>query len=703
VRPTESAHSWLLDAAVSAGMADAAVTATNLPETLSGAWTTAAHACGVTPAHLAEAVARAFGLELADPRNVDALASRLIPERFARLYETAALAEDDQHLYVATADPTRLDAERDIGFASGRTVVFRVAPPQVVAELITSQYDGGATFESVLGDLTEDLAAAVQVVEDAAPQEVDSEDAESAPVVRLSNLIMRAAMEQNASDVHFEPGRGEGTVRMRVDGVMRVFMHMPMATHNRVTSRIKIMARLDIADRLHPQDGRARVQVDGTSLDLRISTVPTRESEKTVIRLLNPKGSEHLDSLGLSPDDLRRVRRLIGFRSGIVLVTGPTGSGKTSTLYAAIRELASTEVNVMTVEDPIEYEIPGITQMQVELKRNVTFSNALRAVLRQDPDVILIGEIRDSETAHIAVQASMTGHRVLATLHTNDAASAVSRLTDLGLDRASIANTLRGVLAQRLVRRICPHCTKPHPGALTAAEEQLQTVYHVAPTMLGEGCTRCGGTGYLGRVPVLQVLSVTPAMTEMLGRGAPLAELERAAVAGGMHSLLEAGAARVASGETTLQELERVIGQGHEVQPPAPVSKSANFGEHRVLVIDDDATHRRIARRLLEKADFDVVEAVDGESGIDTLTRDTDFVLVLLDLTLPGKSGRDVFEWMRRRGDLAEVPVVVLTASEDPETEAELMEIGVDDYIRKPIEPRRFIARVRATLRRAAA
>src|SRR5438552_4641942 len=318
-----------------------------------------------------------------------------------------------------------------------------------------------------------------------------------------------------------------------------------MVTLNFIVSRINVLGKLDIADRIRPQDGRSRVTIDGKFIDLRISTVSTRESEKAVIRILRPENTKQLEEVGITPRELARLRQLLNCRDGIVVVTGPTGSGKTTTLYSAIREIASGDINISTVEDPVEYELPGITQIQVDPKRGVTFANSLRALLRQDPDVIFVGEIRDTETAQIAAQAAMTGHLVLATMHTNDAMATVARLLDLGLDRQTIAATLRGTLAQRLLRRVCPDCAQPLIGSLTEEEEALGARYGVLPLSRAVGCKRCGNTGYRGRLPLIEVAVITPTLADMIAGGATANALQRAAVAQGMAPLRDVAVARV--------------------------------------------------------------------------------------------------------------------------------------------------------------
>ena len=348
----------------------------------------------------------------------------------------------------------------------------------------------------------------------------------------------------------------------------------------------------------------------------------------------------------------------------------------------------------MTVEDPVEYEVGGITQIQVEPKRGVTFPSALRAILRQDPDVVFVGEIRDLETAQVAVQAAMTGHLVLATLHTNDALGVIPRLIDLGLDRASIAGALRGIVAQRLVRRMCPKCVQGIDGNLTDAEIRLAGIYGIKPTVRAEGCDHCGMTGYRGRTPVNEVFLPTPAILELVAKGATVQELQRAATATGMRVMREVALEKVRQGTSTLQEVERVLGEGISETAPA-------IDQPRILLVDDDPTVRTLARLLLEKNGFRVTEVGDGPEAIEHFTAGEECALVVLDLNLPTLSGLEVLDRLRSSASTAGVPVVVLTGSEGDDAEIDAMNAGADDYIRKPLEPARFVARVKAALRRA--
>ena len=688
-----AASHWLIEVARGAALAGAERLTLEPQIGLADAWVSVARGCGISEDDLARHVATRYKIGIADLANATPLAQALVPEKAARRYQVFPLRENDRQLVVATANPADLDAEQALGFVSGRTPVFEVAPPAALQEALDNRYAPDRLVENLIDGLGAEFED-VEFLEESGPEQVAAKDVETTPVVKLTNLILRDAVRSGVSDIHLEPGRDGALVRFRVDGVLRTHMRLPMPALNRVISRIKILGKLDIADRMRPQDGRARVQVQGRAFDLRISTVPTREAEKAVIRILDPRSTKRLEDLGVAAPELARLRRLLTHRDGVVVVTGPTGSGKTTLLYAALRELATGEVNIMTVEDPVEYELPGLTQIQVETKRGVTFASALRSILRQDPDVLLVGEIRDLETAEIAVQASLTGHLVLATLHANDAVAAVARFTDLGLDRVKLASTLRGSVAQRLMRRVCPSCAVPTDGALAPEEAKLLARYGVTPKVRAVGCAKCAQTGYRGRIPVVEVLIGSAAIEGLISSGVPAADLQRAAVAGGMRTLREVALERVSSGETTLQEVERVLGGATEDEP-------ATAAPSRVLLVDDDAVNRALARGVLQKNGYEVTEAADGLAALDVLAADPGYALMVLDLDMPRMGGLEALGRVRSSVHTAALPVIVLTGSTSEDSEVVVMDQGADDYVRKPIDPARFVARVKATLRRA--
>jgi type II secretory ATPase GspE/PulE/Tfp pilus assembly ATPase PilB-like protein/CheY-like chemotaxis protein len=675
---------WLVRVAAREGLCSPDAIDIRVDTPTADAWSAVADASGLSHEELAVRVARAMGLQVAEFTTAEPNALNLVPLPVARQYNLFPLREDDRRLIVATSEPLNLEAEQALSFASGRTVVMEVAPPSTVDEAVNAQYAPDRAVESMLAGLDTEVADSVRLVEEIEPESVDAHDLQTGPVVQLVNLMLRDAILQGASDIHAQPSAAGAKIRFRVDGLLRTYAQVPIRVLTRIVSRIKVLGKMDIADHLRPQDGRARISMEGRFFDLRISTVPTRDSEKAVIRVLDTGGAPALDALGMAEPEVRQLRKLLSHRDGIIVVTGPTGSGKTTTLYGVLREVETEDVNVMTVEDPVEYELPGLTQIQVEPKRGVTFASALRAILRQDPDVIFIGEIRDRETAEIAVQASLTGHVVLATLHANDALGSIQRMLDLGLERSAIVESLRGALAQRLARRICASC-----GGVA------------------DGCKHCGFTGFRGRFPVAEVFVMTPELQQAVLRGVPPAELHATAVAAGMRPMQDVGVERIASGETTTAEIERVLGESSTPPPPtAPFAHPGDGAEPvespHVLLADDDGATRTMARAVLEGGGFRCSEAADGEDVLALLKLGSEFDLVVLDLEMPAVGGREVLQHLRATVATASLPVIVLTGTGvGEETELELMDSGADDYLLKPIDPPRLLARVRAVIRRA--
>src|SRR5256714_3903297 len=405
------------------------------------------------------ALSTRFRLKLADVSTIDPKVREGVPEQLARRYRVLPLRITDSYLEVATANPFDLDAEEALAFATAREIRSLLAAPSRIAEKLDEMYRPEKALDKMLQGM--EGSADLVLHRETEPEELVASEAEASqrPVVRLVDLIISEGILSRSSDIHIEPEEGGVAVRYRIDGVLRQVMKIPRAAGLPLISRIKIMSSLDIADRLRPQDGRARVAVNSQPIDLRVSTLPASLGEKVVIRILDPRATvKSLDSLGMIAGEVEAINALLQNHEGIILVTGPTGSGKTTTLYSAIRQIQSEGVNIVTVEDPVEYRMQGIVQVQVQEKAGLTFASALRSILRQDPNVVLIGEIRDRETAQIAVQASLTGHLVLSTLHTNDAANAVTRLVDIGVEPYKIAAALRGVVAQRLMRKLCTTC-----------------------------------------------------------------------------------------------------------------------------------------------------------------------------------------------------------------------------------------------------
>ena len=533
---------------------------------------------------LIDIAAAAARLPRADLAHVSNHALALVPEKWARRFHVLPLGATESRLVLATAHPYDVDCERTLGFATGRAIEFALASPRAIGRAIDLHYRGDVAARAPerhveVQHLGRDADAAPPSVLDDSP----------ASITRLVDELLGEGIASRASDIHIEAEEQGIAVRHRVDGVLQVVRRLPRALGPALVSRIKILSGLDIADRLRPQDGRARVAVNGVAVDLRISTLPASHGEKVVIRVLDSRASLiTLDRMGFNTGELARVERLLDAKEGLILVTGPTGSGKTTTLYAALRLLKQRGVNIVTVEDPIEYRLPGIVQVQVHERAGLTFASALRSIMRQDPDVLLIGEIRDRETAEIAIQASLTGHLVLSTLHTNDAASAVTRLIDIGVASYRIATAVKGVVAQRLLRRLCPEC---HAG-LEAG--QLSSEALVAQAQTGRRCVTCLGTGFRGRLAIVEVLVGTPEFERSVAANDPTERIAEVARAAGMRSLWQSGMEHVRRGETTLDELRRVTSPEQTADAmavdvaPRVVSEPLLAGEAFVLRSDLD-------------------------------------------------------------------------------------------------------------------
>jgi len=513
----------------------------------------------VSERDLASSVGQALGLPAADAdrlRQPADCVARLSSE-FMKRYQVLPVGEGDAVVEVAMDDPTDSDTLQALELALGK----RVQP------LIATGGEIQSALQAVLGATAEGMAVESVGLVPAAAADLDDIDqlrdmASEAPVIRTVNQLIARALEIRSSDIHIEPFDGNLVVRFRVDGVLRMVDAPPAASAAAVVSRIKVMSNLNIAERRLPQDGRIKMRVEGREVDMRISTVPTLHGESVVIRLLD-QGGGRLDfpQLGFDEHTRRAFERLLDRPQGIILVTGPTGSGKTTTLYAALDRLNTPEKKILTVEDPVEYQIRGVNQIQVRPNIDLTFANALRSILRQDPDVIMIGEMRDTETARIAVQAALTGHKVLSTLHTNDAPSSVTRLLDMQVEDYLLTSTVDGILAQRLVRRLCPHCRqayRPEPRWLREAGLGVLAGSTEIDLYKPVGCPQCEQTGYWGRTTILELLVMSDAVRRVILEQRNADAIRQVALAEGMIPMRIDGYKKAVSGSTTVEEVERV-------------------------------------------------------------------------------------------------------------------------------------------------
>jgi type IV pilus assembly protein PilB len=525
---------------------------------------------------LAAVIGRHCGVPAINLRecDLDPAVVRLIPPESAIKYTLIPVARTGTTLTVATADPTNVFVMDEIKFMTGLEVEPVVASESAIREALARLAGGrpaaasGRTSEAATS-ATESLGTrddTLELLTDAAPFDAAALEPQGveAPIVKLVNGLMLSAVQKGASDVHIEPYEKELRVRFRIDGQLHAVMAPSLRYRDAIVSRVKIMARLDIAEKRLPQDGRIKARVSDRGqrreIDFRVSVLPTLFGEKVVLRLLDPDGLQlDMSRLGFDPEALARFDRAIRNPWGMVLVTGPTGSGKTNTLYSSLAQINRPGVNIVTVEDPVEFSLPGINQVQVREHIGLSFANVLRSLLRQDPNVILIGEIRDGETASIGVKAALTGHLVLSTLHTNDAPSSVNRLVNMGVEPFLVSSSVHLICAQRLVRRICEHCRESYDVAPAALIEVGFTPAEAAALrpQRGRGCDRCGGSGYKGRVGVFEVMEVSDSLRDLIGRGAPTTELRRQAVADGMRPLRQSALQKVRDGITTLDEVAR--------------------------------------------------------------------------------------------------------------------------------------------------
>lgn len=489
-------------------------------------------------------------------RKIDPDIAQIIPEPAARRYHLICIGRVDNKITLAMADPTDILALDDVRIRTGLIPEPVLSFYDDIERALEAAYSGGdSKWQAIVGETGEEL----DVVKD--KEELPDEVMVDAPIVRLADLIITQAIAQKASDIHIEPFEKQLIVRYRIDGLLREVMSPPKTLQAALISRFKIMANLNIAEKRIPQDGRIQVNIKRDRYDLRVSALPCLWGESIVMRILDRKSvMVELDQLGFHPDILEKWKKLITFPNGVILVTGPTGSGKSTTLYATLNDINEPDTKIVTIEDPVEYNIHGINQVQVHPKVGLTFANGLRAFLRQDPDVMMVGEIRDHETALIAVQSALTGHLVLSTLHTNDSVSAVTRLIDMGVEPFLLASSVQGVMAQRLVRTVCSNCKRSIKAvkAIAAKFEEYEIPASSLQLVRGEGCDTCAGSGYKGRAGVHELMVMTDEIRRMVLERTSTADLKQLALQQGLRTLYHDGLVKVSQGLTTLEEVLRV-------------------------------------------------------------------------------------------------------------------------------------------------
>jgi type IV pilus assembly protein PilB len=717
----------------------------------------------ITEKDLAVLLATTLRLRLIDLTSYpfDPQLSRELKESTATRYELVPIRVEERAIEIATANPLDLDAVKAVEFATGKRVQLVVATRQEVRDALGHVYRLQESLDQFLQHVPDEQVTLNELRDDGGDLRTIAKEAELPPVVKLADIILIEGIKSRASDVHIEPGTDSVAVRYRIDGILEESFRFPKWVQNALIARLKVMAKLDITERRIPQDGRIQLRYADRIVDLRVSSLPAQHGEKITLRILDATtGIKTLDRLGFNAVDLQRMRDAIKKPEGLILVTGPTGSGKTTTLYALLREKLSPNLNIVTIENPIEYQLKGINQVEVNDKQGLTFAGVLRSVLRQDPDVIFVGEIRDKETAQIAMQASQTGHLVLSTVHTNDATAAVTRLIDLGVEPFVVASTIHLIVAQRLVRRVCQSCAEPYEPSEDARRLLRLDDAAVAQLRHGKGCAACRQTGFAGRIGVYEVLPISPAMTKLIEANASESAIRQQGRADGFPSVADSAREKLLAGLTTPEEVLRVIqvndyaprcpgcerdidddyttcphcgtslrsmcsGCGKELtegwtacpycgtKPQVASAVTGDDGDgdgdgaavprrtYKALVVDDNAAIRDIVRITLERSSLglSVVLAEDGERAL-ALAEIERPDIVILDLQMPGIDGYEVCRRLRSDVRTAFVPVIMLTAQTAEESVTKGFAAGTDDYVTKPFRRDDLVARVRRTLER---
>ena len=656
-----------------------------------------------------------------DKANIPSNIISLIPPALAEKHAVMPLRMNGNRLLVAMANPLDLYALEDLRFYTQLPIDRAVVPASDIVAAIGKYYPQpnlGMNMGLEFGAEDDDIEVVERKKEKETPIRELQDLGDLPPIVKFVNSVIADAIKLKASDIHIEPQEKSLMVRYRVDGIMREIMRADRNIHAAVASRIKIMSNMDIAIKRKPQDGKAQVRQSGKTFDLRVSSLPTSYGEKVTIRILNPATAQlNPEDLGFSDKDLKTLNRAIKMPQGIILVTGPTGSGKSSTLYACLNKLNSPEVNIITVEDPVEFDVPGINQVPINPAAGITFAKGLRSILRQDPDIVMVGEIRDGETALTAFQAAQTGHLVFSTLHTNDAPSAVIRLMDLGIDPFMVSSALIAVLGQRLVRKICKSCKAPDnlpPEQLEEIRPYIGDKKDVA-FWKGAGCDDCQHTGYSGRLGLFEVLTMTPSLKSLVSGGVSSEEIKKTAQKEGFQVMSLDGIQKALQGLTTIEEVFRVAPPEITVdsQPPttdSPTQEDLTPKDEdtcvlttdcpiKILVVDDNLVVLKLLRHLLESEDYLVITA---ENGVEALklasTEDPD--IIVTDYEMPEMDGVMLIKKLKGQISTRSIPVMMLTARDEEESELEGLDAGADDYLTKPIARKRFLARVALLLKR---
>ena len=691
-----------------------------------------------------EAIAEALAKQLKIPlirvqdKEISEEVISLVPSEMALAYLLIPVDVVEKKLIVAMVNPLDRHALEDLRFVTRMGVEIGITTHGALMEAFWRYYPH-TDLKKIL-DAGPNVASGLQIIQTKRRDEKRSDellaDIEAPPIVRLTNTILADAFILGASDIHIQPRRSDVLIRYRIDGIMQEIMKLGKHLQAPLVSRLKVVADMDISIRMKPQDGKTQVQYGEKLYDLRIATIPTSCDERVNIRILDQGQSANLKDLGLPKEALKPLEHAIKRPQGIILVIGPTGSGKSTTLYACLSKLNSPSRSIMTVEDPVEYDMSGIDQVQINPRAGLTFATGLRSILRHDPDIVMVGEIRDEETASIAFQAGMTGHLIFSTLHTNDSPSAISRLIDLGVEPFVISNSLLCIVGQRLVRKICRECRERDPLSLKIIEQThpgfswywkqlihwnsaLSRYEKKSIFWKGKGCEDCRYTGYSGRIGIFEIMMITPSLKEFIASKVTSNDLRQAAEKEGFESMCIDGMRKTYEGITTIDEIFRVSppeeGRMSEMLSAEPlVEKQAVTQDsqsvveqfsmgitrpQKILVVDDEELSLRVVQTVLEAASYQVITAQDGELALRLAIEERPD-LIISDIIMPEMDGIALTKKLKSKLITRSIPVIILTVKHDLTAEVKGLESGADDYLTKPFQPERLIARIKRLLNR---
>ncbi len=632
---------------------------------------------------------------------------KLISPELAKKYGVFPVDQNNNELTLAMSDPSDIMAIDDICAITGLTVKVILATRAEISKLLTEDYQIDDSIYDILKNVNS--TNTIQLVKEDGSRtrviDIKSEQDDNSPVIHLLSVLLGDAVRMRATDIHIEPREGCVDVRYRIDGYLKSIIKIPLNILPRLSSRIKVLADLDIAETRKMQDGRIKMRINARDIDIRLAVAPTFYGEKIAIRLLDKEQAKSsLEKIGFEKEELNKLHHALLKSQGMILVTGPTGSGKTSTLYAALTFIRNETKQIITIEDPIEYLIDGINQIQLNPQKDVTFASSLRSILRQDPNVIFVGEIRDRETADIAFRASQTGHLVLSSLHTNNAVASVTRLLDIGLEPYLISSSLIIVIAQRLVRLICPHCRESYaPNA-----DELARLQHfsnqILPTMFyrGKGCQECNFSGYFGRTAVFEIMEVNPAIRDLIGHHASENTIYAEARKNGLQTLAEFAAKKVIQGLTTIDEISRVVDitrSEQDITENAYNQSSSPKSIAKILIVDDEESLLTVLDLRLRATGYETVKARNGEEAVEQAIRMKPD-LIIMDVTMPKMDGLEATRVLRAQLTTASIPIILLTALKEKDDELSGLDAGADDYITKPYDKDKLLARVKMLLAR---